>query len=67
MIFVEDDGSRGGLERARRAISKIDGLFDVEANYISHLLVFEYDPDKITLEQIRRTVEKAWRGIEEPP
>jgi len=59
MIFVEDGEAHGGLELARRAVSKIDGVFDVEANHISHLLIFEYDQDKITLEQIQRIAEKA--------
>ena len=67
MIFVEDSEAHGGLELARRAVSKIDGLFDVEANHVSHLLIFEYDQDKITLEQIQRIAKKArQRGDESP-
>lgn len=61
MIFVQNGGAPAGLEFARRAVSKIDGVFELEANHVAHLLIFEYDQDKVTLEQIRKVVENASR------
>ncbi len=59
MILIENGQAPHGLEFARRAVSKIDGVFDVEANHVSRLLIVEYDQDKVTLEQIQKIVEKA--------
>lgn len=59
MIFIDDYMAPGGLELTRNAVSKAIGVFSVEANYISRLLIFEYDQDLITREQIQKIAEKA--------
>ena len=59
MIFVEESEAPGALELARRAVSKVNGIFEVKANHVSHLLIFEYDQDKVALWQIQKIVEKA--------
>lgn len=59
MIFIDDAEAPGGLELTRNAVSKVAGVFDVEANHVSRLLTFEYDQDKITIEQIQGVIEKT--------
>ena len=47
------------MEKARGAVSEIPGIFDVEANHLSNLLTIDYDQDRVSLAQIRRTIEEA--------
>jgi hypothetical protein len=45
------------VEAAAKSVSKLKGVLVVKANHISHMLGIEYDPDKATIEEIRRTIE----------
>jgi copper chaperone CopZ len=47
------------LEKAKGAVSEIPGILDVEANHLSNLLTIDYDQDRVSLAQIRRTIEEA--------
>jgi tRNA U54 and U55 pseudouridine synthase Pus10 len=43
------------LERARRKILRLRGVLQVEADYMSYILTVEYDLEKATLDQVRKT------------
>jgi tRNA U54 and U55 pseudouridine synthase Pus10 len=43
------------LERARRKILRLRGVIQVEADYMSYILTVAYDPEKATLDQVRKT------------
>ncbi|MDH2901505.1 MAG: heavy-metal-associated domain-containing protein [archaeon] len=51
------EGRSCRLESVREQVSKIAGISSVEANHVSHALSIEYDPKKITLDQIRKKIE----------
>ena len=44
------------IEEAREAISKLDGVLKVEANHVTRMFYVEYDPEKISFENIRKEV-----------
>jgi copper chaperone CopZ len=59
LIYVATSGARCQLEKARGAVSEIPGIFDVDANHLSNLLTIDYDQDRVSLAQIRRTIKEA--------
>ncbi len=61
LIYVSSNEAPYGLEKAREAVSKIPGIFDVDANHLNNLLTIDYDQDRVTLAQIRRTIKEASR------
>ncbi len=44
------------MEEARDAITKLDGVLRVETNHVTHMFYVEYDPEKISIESMRRRV-----------
>ena len=56
-IYVHNDGVFCRLEEAKELILRIKGVLNVETNHMSDKLVVEYDPEKVTLDQIRKTIE----------
>jgi hypothetical protein len=61
MIFVGNGEAPATLELARRAISRMDGVFAAEANYVDHILTVEYDQGKVTTDKLEEAIEKARR------
>lgn len=59
MIHVEEMGVPCGLEFAREAVSEIYGVYDCEANHITHTLTVEYDQETVTLAQIRIAINSS--------
>jgi copper chaperone CopZ len=59
LIHVASSEVPCGLEKAREAVSKIPGIFDVDANHLNDLLTIDYDQDRVTLARIRRTIREA--------
>ena len=51
------EGRSCRLESVSEQVSKIAGVSSVVANHVSHALSIEYDPKKITLDQIRKQIE----------
>ena len=45
------------LEQLKEMLSKMNGVSSVEANHITHMLSVEYDPKKVTMDEIRKKVE----------
>jgi Zn-dependent membrane protease YugP len=48
------------LERARRKILRLRGVLQVEVDYMSHILTVAYDPEKTTLDQVRKTTSTSY-------
>ena len=59
LIHIPAKDAPCGLEKIRESVSKIVGVFDAEANHISDTLTVEYDPDRVTLDQIRRAIKET--------
>ena len=55
-IHVNGDDISCGLEEAKVLVFRLKGVLNVESNHVSETLVIEYDPDKVTLDQIRETI-----------
>jgi hypothetical protein len=62
LIYVASSEAPCGLEKVRETVSKIPGIFDVDANHLNDLLTIDYDQDRVTLAQIRRTIKEACNG-----
>jgi copper chaperone CopZ len=61
LIYVPSSEAPHGLEKVTEAVSKIPGIFDIEANHLNNLLTIDYDQDRVTLAQIRKTIREASR------
>jgi copper chaperone CopZ len=59
LIYVASSEAPCGLEKVREAVSKIPGIFDVDVYHVNNLLAIDYDQDRATLAQIRRTIREA--------
>jgi len=53
-VAEADDPRR--LERARSIAENLSGVVKSEANHIVQMLTVEYDPEKTTLDTIRKAV-----------
>ena len=51
-----DDLSR--LEKARAIAARLEGVVKSEADHTLQMLTIEYDPEKITLDEIRNAVKR---------
>ncbi len=40
------------------ALKRVDGVHHVEASYASHSATVEYDPQRVSLDEIRRTIKR---------
>ena len=56
IFHLEETDDPRRLERARAAVAKLQGVRSSEADHTSQVLTVNYDPGKITLEEIRNTV-----------
>jgi copper chaperone CopZ len=59
VIHIPGNEARCGLEKISESVSKIVGVFDTETNHISDTLTVEYDQDRVSLDQIRRTIKEV--------
>jgi len=41
-----------------RTLYKLDGVIDVSFNYITDKIDVEYDPEKVTMEDVKKAVKK---------
>ena len=51
---IQDEWRR--MEEARDAIARQNGVLRVEINHVTHMFYVEYDPEKISFENIRKEV-----------
>jgi hypothetical protein len=51
----------GRAERLRRSAAGIDGIFQVDFTYILENVTIDYDPDKLTLAQIKARLDPSVR------
>ena len=56
ILKIQGMGESGRAERLRRSAAELDGLFLVDINYILDNITIGYDPDKLTLAQIKKKV-----------
>ena len=53
---VFDDGDALQMENARRRVQRLEGVLNVEADHISHVMSVEYNSDRISLSEIKKAV-----------
>jgi copper chaperone CopZ len=61
ILKIEGMGKRGRADRLRESAAGLDGVFLVDINYILDKVTVGYDPDKLTLAQIKNKVSPSAR------
>jgi hypothetical protein len=56
-IHITQGGRLCMLENLKAIVSKMEGVSSVQANHVSHALSIEYDPKRVTIDQIRKKIE----------
>jgi copper chaperone CopZ len=49
----------GRAEQLKRSITGLDGVFLADINYILDNVTISYDPDKVTLAQVKKRLDPA--------
>jgi len=62
ILKIRGMSKSGRAERLRRSASKLDGVILVDINYILDNVTIGYDPNKLTLAQIRNKVDPSTRA-----
>jgi len=57
VLKIHDLGEPGRADRLRRSAAGLDGVFEVDINYILDNVTICYDPDKLTFAKIKREVD----------
>lgn len=57
-IRIFETGDLGRLERARVVVAKLAGVTKAEADHALQILSVEYDPGRITLDEIRGRIKR---------
>jgi hypothetical protein len=57
ILKIDGMSRRGRADRLRIAAGKLDGVFLVDINYILDNVTVSYNPDKLTLAQVRRKLD----------
>ena len=57
VVKIHGMGEPGRAERLKASTGGLDGIFLVDVNYILDNVTIAYDPDKLTLAQIKRRVD----------
>ena len=55
---------KGRSRRLKRAIGSLDGISKVDINYILDTVTVTYDADSVTLDQIKKKVDRSNKGSE---
>jgi copper chaperone CopZ len=59
IYITQHEGRPCRLESLKKQVSKIAGISGVETNHVTHMLSIEYDPKKVTMDEIRKKVETS--------
>jgi hypothetical protein len=59
ILRIDGMSRRGRAERLRTAAGKLDGVLLVDINYILDNVTVSYNPDKLTLAQVRRKLDTS--------
>jgi hypothetical protein len=62
ILRIQGLGKSGRAEQLRRAASGLDGVFLVDVNYILDNVTISYNPDKLTLAQVRKKLDTGTRA-----
>jgi hypothetical protein len=57
ILRIQGLGKSGRAERLKRAAHGLDGVFLVDINYILDNVTISYNPDKLTLAQVRKKLD----------
>ena len=59
MFRVRGMDDSGRTQRLRRTIGSLDGILKVDINYILDTVSIKYDANRLTLDQIRKIVDRS--------
>jgi len=59
MFRVRGMDNSGRTQRLRRTIGSLDGILKVDINYILDTVSIKYDANRLTLDQIRKIVDRS--------
>ena len=59
MFRVRGMDDSGRTQRLRRTIGSLDGILKVDINYILDTVSIKYDANRLTLDQIRKIVDRG--------
>jgi hypothetical protein len=62
ILRVEGMGDTGRAERLKHAVGGLEGVLLVDFNYILGNATISYDPDKVTLVQVKKSLEPNYRA-----
>jgi len=62
ILRIHGMSKSGRAQRLRRAASKLDGVFLVDINYILDNVTIGYNPDKLTLAQVKKKLDPSIRA-----
>jgi len=62
ILKIHGMSESGRAQRLRRAADKLDGVFLVDINYILDNVTISYNPDKLTLAQVRKKLDPSVRS-----
>jgi copper chaperone CopZ len=49
----------GRAQRLRRAVEKLDGVFQVDINYIRDVVTIKYDANRLTATQVKKKLDSS--------
>jgi hypothetical protein len=61
ILKIHGMNKSGRADRLRRAAGNLDGVFLVDINYILDNVTISYNPDKLTLAQVRKKLDPSPR------
>jgi len=53
LIHISGEARSKRLQKAKEDVSKLRGVLTVDASHITRMLKVEYDPEEVTIDQIR--------------
>ena len=56
------EGESGKSERLRRVLGKLDGVLEVNVNFILDTVSIRYDADEVTREELEKKVDRSNKG-----
>jgi copper chaperone CopZ len=56
IFFAPDMNVAGGAQKLREKVKALEGVLEVDINYILNTVSIKYDSDKVTLPKIRKSM-----------
>jgi len=67
ILKIHGMSKKGRAEQLKRAAGRLDGVFLVDINYILDNVTIRYNPEELTLAQVRRKLDPSTQSVEAKP